>query len=213
MSGEVGKKIRKTRSDKKRDVQPTISVDLKDCIYRVSYIVRRPVKDVAEDLCKIGLDNREVLDEISEKFRRDVRIGRVLYRGNMDLESNRGRIDEKETERITIRFTNDVHGHISALSYALDSSVARACGILLDVCIKRVDVLGVILEDELEECGRDKERLRELKRVVEYTELNELGRNGLDWMEVIRSLLNRVKPEVENKDSDKIIVNYWRDMD
>ncbi|MDA6082696.1 hypothetical protein OSJ97_24410, partial [Escherichia coli] len=61
-------KDRKTRSDKKRDVKPTISIDLKNCIYRLSYITNTPVKDVIETICEKGLQSRKVMEYLSEYF-------------------------------------------------------------------------------------------------------------------------------------------------
>ena len=67
-------KKRKVRSDKKRDVKPTISSNLKHCIYRLSYITSTPVKDVAETLCEKGLRSRKVMDYLSTYFRRDLKF-------------------------------------------------------------------------------------------------------------------------------------------
>ncbi|MEB9310261.1 hypothetical protein P4I99_33175 [Bacillus cereus] len=47
---------RKVRKDKKVDIKPTISVDLKECIYRLSYITNKPVKDGG--LCSNGTKSR-----------------------------------------------------------------------------------------------------------------------------------------------------------
>ncbi|MDV2888137.1 hypothetical protein RYX45_23525, partial [Alkalihalophilus pseudofirmus] len=80
--GEViDTKIRKTRSDKKRDVKPTVSSNLRDCIYRLSYITQTPVKDVVEILCEKGLKSRKVVEYLSQYFRRDFQFINTLFIG------------------------------------------------------------------------------------------------------------------------------------
>ncbi|AIE58946.1 hypothetical protein [Bacillus methanolicus] len=82
-------KERRTRSDKKRDVKPTITIQLKECIYRISYITNTPVKDVAETICEAGLVSRKVMDYLSQHFRRPVRLKNTLYMGDLDRPSLR----------------------------------------------------------------------------------------------------------------------------
>ncbi|HGE5798668.1 hypothetical protein [Bacillus thuringiensis] len=65
---------RKVRKDKKVDIKPTISVDLKECIYRLSYITNKPVKDVALHICDYALHSKEIMEILSESFRRNLTI-------------------------------------------------------------------------------------------------------------------------------------------
>ncbi len=84
----LGESLRKRRSDKKRDVKPTIDVNLKDAIYRLSFVTRSPVKEVCEELCLYSLNNRKIRDNISVYMRRDIRLGSTFFNGNKELQQN-----------------------------------------------------------------------------------------------------------------------------
>lgn len=167
MSGEESRRERKTRSDKKRDVQPTIPVELKDCIYRLSYIASTPVKDVSENICISGMLDSDVMEYLSRNFRRDIKIGNTVYMGDINRESVRKRYIRGRNERISIRFKQNAHENLSALAYAMDCSVARACGLLLDASVRNVVFIGEFTRQYI---GKhvDKERMRELKKVLKY---------------------------------------------
>ncbi|WP_245579618.1 hypothetical protein [Alteribacter aurantiacus] len=83
-------KTRKVRSDKKRDVKPTIPFQLRECIYRLSYITNRPVKDVAEAICLYGLASKKVMEHLSKNFRRDFMGESTLYVGDLENLSLQG---------------------------------------------------------------------------------------------------------------------------
>src|SRR5699024_12776141 len=112
-------KKRKTRSDKKKDIKPTVSINLKETISLISYITTTPVKDVSEHICSIGLYSKQVMDLLSEYFRRDLVFGNTCYVGNLERTSlQRKKIYDLET-RITIRFTEEIADKINSLAYAL----------------------------------------------------------------------------------------------
>lgn len=134
MNREVGvmTKERKTRSDKKRDVKPTISVDLKNCVYQLSYITNTPVKDVVEIMCEKGLQSRRVLEYLSKNFRREFQFMNTIYMGDLGRESLQRKYQSGKNERITTRFTQDTFEIIKKLSDALDVTPSKATALLLD---------------------------------------------------------------------------------
>ena len=129
---------RKVRSDKKRDIKPTISLELKDSIYRLAFITRTPVKDVCELLVKNALfENEEIIKDLSRNFRRDIRINNTLYVGHLKNERI-AKIEDGETERISFRLTNDDYEIIYA--YKQNSVTTASPGeltlMLYNGCIK-----------------------------------------------------------------------------
>ena len=65
---------RKIRADKKRAVKPLISLDVKDAVHRISHITHTPIKDVCEFLIVDAAKDREIINDLSKFFRRNIRI-------------------------------------------------------------------------------------------------------------------------------------------
>ncbi|MCM3068585.1 hypothetical protein M3568_19950 [Priestia flexa] len=84
----VEEKKRKIRSDKKRDVKPSLPIDLKECVYRLSYITNTPVKNVIESICISGLASSKVMDYLSNYFRRGFSFGSTVYMGDMSKDTS-----------------------------------------------------------------------------------------------------------------------------
>lgn len=119
-------KLRSTRSDKKRDVRPTIPVTLKECIYRISYITNTPVKDVCVDICEAGVVSKKVMEHMSVYFRRQIWLDQTLYRGDLANASIKSEIPAGQKERITMRFSQRSFENIRTLGYALDVTPTTA---------------------------------------------------------------------------------------
>lgn len=79
----VEEKQRKVRCDKKRDVKPTIPIHLKECIYRLSYIVNTPVKDVTESICTSGITSQKVMNYLSNYLRKGFSFKNTVYMRDM----------------------------------------------------------------------------------------------------------------------------------
>lgn len=202
---------RKVRSDKKRDVQPTISVELKDCIYRLSYITNTPVKTVAEEICRDGIQNNKVLSYLSQSFRRDVRIDNTLYMGEVERLSVRKRSANGKTERISIRFKSNMYENLSVLAYALDCSVARACGLLLDATVREVDFINEFVKRYLSE-HIDENRMSELKKVLKYINANSPYTDEVSWLAFVSYLMSEVKVSAEkvHETVSDFVVSNWK---
>lgn len=62
-------KVRKIHSNKKRDVKPTVDIELKDCLSRICYITSTPIKDVAAWMIENSLISRKMMDNLSRHLK------------------------------------------------------------------------------------------------------------------------------------------------
>lgn len=163
MSREV---VRKVRSDKKRDVKPTINEDLKDAIYRLSYITQTPVKNVCEQLVQYTLNDRDIIGELSLKFRRDVRMGNTLFVGHKTVVPIPKR-DNCISSRITLRLVEHDYELLTRLAYALDCRPTRVCAILLDAGMRDFRFVNNYVKRYLHGHLSDA-HIKELREIVRY---------------------------------------------
>lgn len=188
----MGESLRKQRSDKKIDCKPTISIGLKECIYRISYITYTPVKDVAEKICLTGLRSKKVLDILSNHFRRDFRVNNTYYIGDFQRESLQKQKINAPTERISIRFTQQDFEIIRALAYALDVTPSKAVAILLDVTIHETNFIDRLAKNYLR--GQVHEtRLKELKKIIDYLNKHNSEEEKISWGALLSYLYDELK--------------------
>lgn len=199
------------RSDKKRDIKPTVSKELRECIYRLSFITDTPVKDVAEAICINGIGRKKVISHLSQNFRRPVRIDNTLYRGNLDCIPIKKRSVAGQTVRITIRFRSQTYDAIYALSYALDCTVSRACALLLDASVRDGDFINEFVRRYLEE-KIDDVRMKELRKVLKYVNANNPYGEEYSWANLLSLMVDEVR-DAAVKVSDSVsdfIVHQWK---
>lgn len=204
MLKKVGRKV---RSDKKRDVKPSISVELKDAIYRLSYITSTPVKDVCEALCRNAITNKRIMDEISNYFRRNIRINNTLYFGSPDNPRIYTKKMANKSERISLRLDQEMYEFMYSLSYALDCSVSRAVAVLLYRGIHDVTFINDYINKYL--TSIDLRRKKELQKILDY--INE----GLDEEITLASLLSYIvdefkEPLKSTKDAINDFIQHWK---
>lgn len=164
-------RVRKVRSDKKRDVKPTVPLMLKECVDRLSYITNRPIKDISEEICIHGLYSRKVTELLSEKFRRNYNFKNTVFVGDLNRESVQKEKIKGIKERITIRFQQDIYEKINSLSYALDVTPTKATALLLDATIRNSEFINQFLEKHIVE-ELDVNRQRELKAILKFINKN-----------------------------------------
>lgn len=188
----IEQKKRQQRSDKKRDVKPTIPIKLRECIYRLSYITDTPVKDVAEALCESGVNSKKVIELLSGNFRRDFRRENTFYLGDFNRPSLQRSNIEGEKERITIRFSQSTYEHISSLAYALDVSVSKATFLLLDASVRNTNFLNRYVKQSLR-THLDEKRMRELRQILKFINDNNPYEEKITWMALISYLYYEFK--------------------
>lgn len=195
------------RSDKKRDVKPMIKVELKDSIYRLSYITQTPVKDVCEAICRNAVNHNYVIEELSNYFRRNVRINNTLYLGHLDNPRIHTKNMATKTERISLRLNNEMYEFVSTLAYSLDCSVSRVVAILLERGMHDITFINDYVNKYLRTI--DDQRKKELQKILDY--INE----GLEDKYSISSLLSHIVDEFKEstkstKDAITDFIKHWK---
>ncbi|ASV70268.1 hypothetical protein CKF48_23490 (plasmid) [Cytobacillus kochii] len=202
---EGEKKKRQTRSDKKRDVKPTISIDLKNCIYQLSYITNQPVKDIVEMLCEKGLQSRKVMEYLSQYFRRDYQFFNTTFFGQLERESLQRKYQSPKNERVSVRFTQLTYEDIRNLSDALDVTPSKATALLLDASVRNANLLNAMVKLFLHE-QLDPSRMEELKRVMKYVNKNNPYDEEISWFNLLSFIFDEVKDTTTNV---KVAINNW----
>lgn len=186
-----GREDRKVRADKKRDVKPTIPLQLHECISRLSYILSCPIKDIGESVCLLGIEQEPVMDLLAKEFRRDLRFSRhTLFRGDpyrTPVKPFKGMIKR----RITIRFKQSDHDRLCRLSFALDVTPSKTTALLLDAAIRNRAVMDSFLNSHLPRRLQN-DRMEQLKWVMNFIERdNPYLEQG--WIEIIKGYYNLLK--------------------
>ncbi|MEK5109808.1 hypothetical protein MHI57_24390 [Cytobacillus sp. FSL K6-0129] len=205
MLKEGEKKKRQTRSDKKRDIKPTISIDLKNCIYQLSYITNQPVKDIVEILCEKGLQSRKVMEYLSQYFRRDYQFFKTRFFGQLERESLQRKYQSPKNERVSVRFTQLTYEDIRKLSDALDVTPSKATALLLDASVRNANLLNAMVKLFLHE-QLDPSRMDELKRVMKYVNKNNPYNEEISWFNLLSFIFDEVKDTTTNV---KVAINNW----
>lgn len=201
---------RKVRSDKKRDVKPTVKVELKDAIYRLSYITQTPVKDVAERMIEYAIRNQSILNNLAHSFRRVVRINDTLYLGHIDNK----RIDRREDgvcERLTSRLTSHDYETVSALAYALDVNPTRVCAVLLEASMRDFTFVNTYVSCYLK-TQLTSSQMKELRSIMQY--VNEDAEEQMSFTTLLSMIVDEVSAPVSRiKDAvSEFIINNWREQ-
>ena len=150
---------RKPRNDKKVDVKPTMSLELKELLYHFAYLSNEPVKDVAERLCIVGAMSEEIILSIRHWFRRDYHRSNTITVGY--LERPRLKIIMKgETGKVTIKFPRYDYDILCRLAHALDITPTSTCTLLIKMTLTNRDFMESYVERYLKDL--DKKKLLEI---------------------------------------------------
>lgn len=195
---QVGeRKVRKVRSDKKRDVKPTISVSLKNCLYSLSYVTSTPVKDVAVLICEKGWQSRKVIEFLAHHFRRDYQFSKTLFIGDWDVESLQRKYQSPFNERITLRFTQGQYEHICRLAHALDVTPSKATALLLDASVHNTNIVNAVVKLHLH--GQvDQGRMKELKNILRYINEHNPYEEEVSWFAFLAMIVDEMKEGTQN---------------
>ena len=193
---------------KKRDIKPTISLQLKDVIYRISSLTYAPVKDVCQRMTMFVLMDRKSIEYLSQHFKRDLVYQSTVFYGFMENESVVKRKKEP-TERVTIRFTQQEHEAIAKLSFALDCSVSCTVALLLEMATQNIRFVNTFIKGYLQ-TEINERQIRELREIIKY--VGETGETHHSWA----SLLALIREEIGNpllnmKDAvEEFLNSKWR---
>ena len=200
---------RKVRSDKKRDVKPTINLALKDAIYRLAYITQTPVKDVCEQIVRYTINDRDVIEELALKFVRDVRIANTLYIGHRAIITINKR-EFCENSRVTLRLNAVDYEVLTRLAYALDCRPTRVCAVLLDAGMRDFRFINNYVMRYLDGKISDKDT-KELREIVRY--MNGVTGEQHTLASILSAIVDEVSAPIGRvKDAvSEFIVKNWRD--
>lgn len=182
------KGVRGQRSDKKRDVKPTLKLDLKDAIYRLSNITYTPVKDVCPSLCMFVIKDRKTIEHLSQFFKRDLLFDNTMFRGHVTNKTISKRINVPG-ERVTIRFSQSEYSAIALLAFSLDCTVSRATAILLEISMSQARFLNAYIKEFLQH-ELSESQMREFKEILRY--INRNGESHHSWASLLAHVVDEV---------------------
>ncbi|WP_026701694.1 hypothetical protein [Salibacterium aidingense] len=192
------KKERATRSDKKRDVKPTISSDLYECIGRLSYITRRPIKDVGETICEKGLVSDGVIESLSPNFKRDYWLSpNRMVKGQGGINQTRILRVYGEKRRIKIRFRQDTYEKLCDFAHALDFTVSSACSLLLEMSTMSGNIIHTFIEEYMDE-ALDEPRKKQLRHVLSYINMHSPYEEEITMTELFNWIVEELRTGTEN---------------
>lgn len=190
MVEEVSK--RKVRSDKKRDIKPTVPVHVSDCVSDIAYITNRPVKDIVEFVCIEGVRSTKVVEYLSQYFKRDYWHNNTMFKGNGASGHSRYIIRKRNSSvRVSTRFTNDFYNSIERLADASGFTPASITGLLLESAIKDTDIINKCLS--VHTSNLDDNRKKVLKDVLRYVNKDNPYREQINFMDLIKYLIEDIK--------------------
>lgn len=201
---------RQSRSDRKRDIKPTVTVQLRDCIYRLSFITDAPVKDVIEAILIDGSQRKKPLSHLSQYFLRDMRIGSTVYMGDNDRVPVGRRGANEKTVRISTRVTQSMYADLEGVAFAMGCSVSKACALLIDATVRDVDFVNDFAREYLED-RVDEERMKELKRVLKYINAGNPYSERISYAALLSYLVDEVKVGAEKVQDtvSEFVINQW----
>ena len=151
------KEARKTRSDKKIDVKPTVSLVLKNQLFNLSQLFNEPVKDVAEHLCIEAAKSKLIIEDICQWFRKN-----YVYKNTVAIgDPTRPKLKIKsrgDTSKVTIRFKQNDFDVLSNLAHALDITPTGAAGVLIRMTLRNYVFMNEFVQKYFTHLSEDRKR-------------------------------------------------------
>ena len=188
----MGERKRAVRSDKKRDVRPYGPLTMYECLSRIEYITKRPMKDILEELCMRGIKSKHVMEILSSDFKRDFEFSKyTIYIGDSTKFKGPFKIQGPK-KRLTVRFTQKFHDRLAELAFSLDRSVSATTTLLLEKTLKNSEqvnaLIGRYIVSEL-----DENRMKQLKEVYKFIRKENLYDEPVTFAQFISYLYEELK--------------------
>lgn len=123
-------KVRKVRSDKKREVKPTVSLYIRNNLFTISRLTGMPVKDVALIMVNWAFYNDDVMRQLQPKMISNFAISNRIYVGNR--EPYPFKVAYKgATGKITIKFPQDIYETLRKLAFSIGTTPTTICAVLI----------------------------------------------------------------------------------
>ncbi|EGQ21296.1 hypothetical protein HMPREF9372_3333 [Sporosarcina newyorkensis 2681] len=201
---------RKVRTDKKKSINPTVSCELRDCVYQLAFIVDEPIKNVIETLLINGSRRKNSMNRLSAYFIRDVRIGNTVYMGDNERANFNTRSNPGSTMRISTRVSQEFYRDLEGIAYAMGCSVSKACALLLDATLKDAEFLNEFVGEYIKN-NITPDRLEALKWIMK--DLNASNPHGekVSWTALLSYLVDEVKVGAEKLQDTvtEFVVHRW----
>lgn len=204
-------KERKVRVDKKTDIKPFVSNELRSCIYRLAFITDTPAKDVIEEILKSGVQRDKVISYLSQYFLKDIRIKNVVYFGEKERVPVKTRGFSTVTNpRIFTRVSSELHDVLSVFSYAMECSLSLTCTLLIEATVKDTDFVDDFAKKFISD-KVDADRMEELKKVLKYINAGNPFDERITWSTLLNHIVEDVQHHVDkvHESVSRLIVNIW----
>lgn len=214
MKGKMIKeRVRKTRSDKKRDMRPTVAQELYECIDRLSYITNTPQKSISLKLCQVALISTPIIEELSVFFLRDYwSTAHSLYPGHYDRE--RYSVTRAAgRKRLTIRPSQNEYACIERLAFSLSITPHATASILIEKALQSVSIVDALVSSRMQH-DLDQNRLRELREVFRFINGHQKPGEKISFAAFMSLVYDHIK--IASKSAGKKIVtqiNDWLEED
>lgn len=202
--------VRKVRADKKREIKPTVPIQLKDIIYRISYVIDTPVKDIVEEICVRGLESRHIITKLSSNFKRNARFQNTVFIGHLENRSLQRMEKGIITGRVTSRFKQPNYENLVTLAFALDVTPTRAASLLLEATIKNGDIMNGYLQKHLSK-KLDYNRMAELRKIIHYINDHSNREEKVSWLALLSYIYSELKSNAASfADTINDFIDKWR---
>lgn len=151
---------RKVRSDKKVDVKPTMSLELKSKLYEFAEICNKPVKDIGELLCVEGLKSKLIIEKLCKWLRRNYYYNSTIAIGHIE----RPRLKLKalgDTGKVTIRFVREDYDKLCELAYAMDLTPSATATVLIRLTMNNNEFMDYFVDSLYEGSDLEKSKIKQ----------------------------------------------------
>lgn len=158
---------RRERSDKKKSINPTVSLELYDTVCRLAYVCTGSVKDVGHTIISLGLSSQQVIESLSSNFRRPYFFDdNVMFNGHANQPKYNPVVGPSQ-KRMSLRFYNFEYDKLTELAYAMDSNRSKATAAVLETSLCNQHVLSDTLARYVQR-KFDEKRLQQLNQVLQF---------------------------------------------
>lgn len=151
------------RTDKKRDVKPTISNYVKDNLYDFAFLTDQPVKDAGLILIEEGLRQDRILCEFQPLMITNFVMDNHFYFGDANRQPTKIRY-RGPTGKVTIKFPNDIYDELRRLAFAIGLTPTSTAAILIHKTLYNRDFMDEHKYQYLKRIGPS--RFAELERFI-----------------------------------------------
>ena len=166
MRGTSEVRRRKIRSDKKKQIRPSLDLEICESIFRLSTITKRPIKDICELLLINALKSDQILVSLSQYLKRDIQVRNGLYKGHIHAEPLYDVYTDSRRNRVSFTIRMETYDMLYTLSYCFGVSVSKMAAVLIFESLIDIDFIESFLEEYLDSLNDS--RKAELKKLLKY---------------------------------------------